>query len=71
MTARKAVPKTCLAGHPRCDCKLLCCSIPTERVDEIKASARSGTNWAEVASTGPACECGLRTSTVCHRHPEK
>lgn len=71
MAAKKVVPKACPAGHPRCACKLLCCVIPTDRADEIKASARSGSNWAEVASTGPACECGLRSSSTCHRHPEK
>lgn len=33
-------------------------AISPERVEEIRASARSGTNWASVVNYGPACECG-------------
>lgn len=45
--------------------------IPPERVEEIKADARSSTNWASVSHPGPACECGLRASKFCHRHQKE
>lgn len=51
------------------------------RVKEIRASARSGTHWADEVEVGPACVCGafLEGSTVtswgdtvekgrCYRH---
>ncbi len=68
MSSRK---KGCRAGHKGCDCHLLCCAITPEQVEEIKTSARSGTNWAELAHPGPACECGLRASSYCHRHQKE
>lgn len=46
--------------------------IPPERVEAIKADARSGTNWASIAHPGAACQCGLRAARgICYRHPEK
>jgi hypothetical protein len=69
MAARQPA-KGCKAGHKSCTCGMLCCSITPERVEEIQSSARSGTNWALTAHPGAACECGLRSSTVCHRHPK-
>lgn len=51
------------------------------RVDQIRADARSGTNWASELDYGPACVCGAfpagstvthaGTTTlkgICHRH---
>jgi hypothetical protein len=56
-------------------------AISPERVEEIRADARSGRNWAAEHTYGPACVCGafLDGSTVtswgfliqkgwCHRH---
>lgn len=55
--------------------------IEEARVEEIRADARSRTNWAAEVEYGPACACGafLEGSTVrswgrevkkgeCHRH---
>lgn len=39
------------------------------RVEEIRASARSGTNWALEVDYRPACTCGLRAARgECYRH---
>jgi hypothetical protein len=71
MPAPASKAKGCQAGHKGCQCKLLCCAITPERVEAIKASALSGTHWAEYAHPGAACECGLRSSRYCHRHQKE
>lgn len=39
------------------------------RVEEIRASARSGINWASEVNYGPACTHGLRAAKgECFRH---
>lgn len=39
------------------------------RIEEIRASARSGVNWAREVNYGPACTCGLRAARgECYRH---
>ncbi|HKZ21183.1 MAG TPA: hypothetical protein VJQ57_13865 [Acidimicrobiia bacterium] len=67
--------KRCEAGHdPSSNCStcgMHCCTITPERGQEIADLARSGTNWAEVAQRGAACQCGLRNAPVCHRHPKE
>lgn len=67
--------KQCVAGHDassNCsNCGLHCCNITPERGREIAESARSGAHRGDFSHSGPACECGLRLSTVCHRHPWK
>ncbi|HVX91135.1 MAG TPA: hypothetical protein VHC20_05955 [Candidatus Paceibacterota bacterium] len=51
--------------------------IPPERLEEIRADARAGTNWAAEMGYGPACRCGLKRNGLsaddgtCPRHPEK
>lgn len=38
------------------------------RVEEIRASARSGWNWAAINNYQAACTCGLRAAKgVCYR----
>lgn len=72
MARPKAKPKTCLAGHEKCEkCNMHCCAITPERGAEIAAQARSGAHREDYSHSGPACQCGLRSSTVCHRHPWK
>jgi len=63
-----AVKKGCKAGHKNCDCKMMCCQIDADRVASIQEAARSGTNWAEALSYGPACTCGHLTKEKCYRH---
>lgn len=42
------------------------------RVEEIRASARAGVNWAGVVNYGPGCTCGLRAARGrCYRHGKK
>lgn len=38
------------------------------RAPQIAADARSGRNWAAEVAYGPACLCGMRKKTWCHRH---
>lgn len=52
------------------NCKLMCCNINPERVVEIRtdAAAEPG-HWAQSVNYGPACHCGLRSTTEpCGRH---
>ena len=60
-------------------------SISPERLEEIRADAHSGRNWAHEAGTPPVCTCGAgqrlleaahalrglhgRPSGLCDRHP--
>lgn len=72
MAVRKAAPKGCKAGHKGCTCKLLCCQVAEDRVTEIRSSARSGTNWANIVNYRAACTCGLRAAKgTCYRHGTK
>jgi len=42
------------------------------RVEEIRASARSGWNWAAINNLGPACTCGLHAAEgECYRHGKR
>lgn len=56
--------KKCMAGHQGCSCGMACCSIPDERVQQIRREAQSGTRWASLPdqdysySSGAACTCG-------------
>lgn len=44
-------------------------SLSEARVLEIRASARSGVNWAREVNYGAACTCGLRAARgECYRH---
>lgn len=43
-------------------------AISPERLEEIRASARSGTNWASEVNYGPACLCGHPKAKRCYRH---
>lgn len=56
-------------------------AVSPERMEEIRASARSGTNWAAEVGYGPACTCGMKPDAghasvlgvkvergVCYRH---
>lgn len=38
--------------------------LSEERIAEIRADARSGRNWAEEASLGPACICGAGQRSI-------
>lgn len=65
--------KTCMAGHvlevTKCEkCNLHCCAITPERGAEIRAQARSGTNWAEVVGARPVCVCGMSKTMICPIH---
>lgn len=54
MATRKA------AGKPQ---------LTEARVEEIRASARAGVNWALAVNYGPGCTCGLRAAKgECFRH---
>ena len=51
---KKPKAKGCLAGHDDHPlCNLHCCAITPERGAEIRAMARSGTNWASVSPVRP------------------
>lgn len=64
--------KACLAGHPGCEkCTMHCCNITPERGAEIAEQGQSGANWAGLSHPGAACECGLRSSSYCHRHQKE
>lgn len=58
--------------------------IDEARVEEIRADAHSGRNWARENSYGPACQCGLNSAAshsqvlgvpvkrgVCYRHAQE
>lgn len=38
-------------------------AISPERLEEIRASAHSGANWASLVDYGPACVCGAGERT--------
>ena len=52
-------------------------TLPADRIDEIKVSARQGTNWAMEVGYGPACRCGIYKNGIttddgiCYQHPER
>lgn len=61
MTPKKA-KKGCPAGHPGCECTLVCCRISPERAAQIAEEARAAVpgGWALEVSVGPSCTCGMK-----------
>lgn len=56
-----AKAKKCQVGHKGCDCTLICCSVPPDRVEEIRAGIEATRGRSMFAGSAPAvqCRCGV------------